>query len=80
MTLASRSVAFSSSSGGGASAVSAAFSFGFAVAALERQPDLKTGLGIPRGETVHAVIALGWPAERYQRLSGRKRALIRFAE
>lgn len=52
---------------------------GFAVAALERQPKLKDGLGIPREEKVYAVIALGWPAEKYQRLSGRKKALIRFA-
>lgn len=51
---------------------------GFAVAALERQPALKDGLGIPRTEKVYAVIALGWPAERYQRLSGRKETLIRF--
>jgi len=52
---------------------------GFAVAALERQPELKDGLGIPRGEKVYAVIALGWPAEKYHRLSGRKKAVVRFA-
>jgi nitroreductase/NAD-dependent dihydropyrimidine dehydrogenase PreA subunit len=52
---------------------------GFAVAALEREPGLKAGLGIPREEKVYAVIALGWPAEKYQRLSGRKQAVIRFA-
>lgn len=51
---------------------------GFAVAALERQPELKDGLGILRDEQVYAVIALGWPAEKYQRLSGRKKALVRF--
>lgn len=51
---------------------------GFAVAALERQPELKDGLGIPREEKVYAVIALGWPAEKYQRLPGRKKAVIRF--
>jgi nitroreductase/Pyruvate/2-oxoacid:ferredoxin oxidoreductase delta subunit len=51
---------------------------GFAVAALERQPALKESLGIPRGEKVYAVIALGWPAEKYQRLTGRKAPTIRF--
>jgi nitroreductase/NAD-dependent dihydropyrimidine dehydrogenase PreA subunit len=51
---------------------------GFAVAALERQPELKDGLGIPREEKVYAVIAIGWPAEKYQRLSGRKKAMVRF--
>ncbi|NTV13593.1 MAG: 4Fe-4S binding protein [Desulfobulbaceae bacterium] len=51
---------------------------GFAVAALERQPALKDSLGIPRTEKVYAVVALGWPAEKYQRLCGRKEAVIRF--
>ena len=51
---------------------------GFAVAALKREPALKDSLGIPRDERVYAVIALGWPTEKYQRLSGRKKAVIRF--
>jgi len=51
---------------------------GYAVAALEREPSLKDDLGIPREEKVYAVIALGWPSEKYQRLSGRKAAVIRF--
>lgn len=53
---------------------------GFAVAALEREAGIKDGLGIPRAEKVYAVIALGWPTEKYQRLSGRKQAMIRFAD
>ncbi|HSH13909.1 MAG TPA: nitroreductase family protein [Desulfurivibrionaceae bacterium] len=53
---------------------------GFAVAALEREPTLKDGLQIPPGEKVHAVIALGWPAESYQRLSGRKEPVIRYVK
>lgn len=52
---------------------------GFAVAAMERQPGLKTALGIPGEEKVYAVIALGWPAEKYQRLTGRKTPVLRFA-
>jgi nitroreductase/NAD-dependent dihydropyrimidine dehydrogenase PreA subunit len=53
---------------------------GFAVAALERQPAIKESLGIPRQEKVYAVIALGWPAEKYQRLTGRKETVVRFVE
>jgi len=53
---------------------------GFAVAALEREQALKDELGIPRAEKVYAVIALGWPAERYQRLTGRKQPLVRFVD
>ncbi|MBI4800459.1 MAG: nitroreductase family protein [Desulfarculus sp.] len=44
---------------------------GFAVEALKRRPDLKPHLGLPPQETVHAVIALGFPAERYARQAGR---------
>ncbi len=51
---------------------------GFAVAAMEHQAALKESIGIPRQEKVYAVIALGWPAEKYQRLTGRKTPLIRF--
>ncbi len=51
---------------------------GFAVAAMERDPAIQASLGIPGEEKVYAVIALGWPAEKYQRLTGRKQALIRF--
>lgn len=53
---------------------------GYAVAALERQPDLKKILGMPASEQVYAVIALGFPGEKYQRMAGRKAALIRFGE
>jgi len=53
---------------------------GFAVAAMERAPELKDTLGIPSAEKVYAVIALGWPAENYQRLTGRKQPLVRFVD
>ena len=35
---------------------------GFTVAALEKEPSLKTACGIARDERVHAAVALGWPA------------------
>jgi nitroreductase/Pyruvate/2-oxoacid:ferredoxin oxidoreductase delta subunit len=45
---------------------------GFAVAAMAKDPKIQQALGIPADESIHAVIALGYPAEVYQRLTGRK--------
>ncbi|MDJ0667813.1 MAG: nitroreductase family protein [Desulfobacterales bacterium] len=47
---------------------------GFAVSALKQDPAILKRLDIPDGESVHAVIALGYPDEKeiYQRLPGRK--------
>lgn len=52
---------------------------GFAVSAIARAPRIKDLVGIPPSEAVHAVIAVGHPAERYARLAGRKKALVRVA-
>jgi len=53
---------------------------GFAVSALERDPSLKACCGIPRGERVHAAIALGYPGETYLNPAGRKPAVVRFRD
>jgi nitroreductase/NAD-dependent dihydropyrimidine dehydrogenase PreA subunit len=53
---------------------------GFAVAAMTNDPAIAREMGIPDDETVHAVIALGWPDEAYQRLTGRKPATTRYVE
>lgn len=53
---------------------------GFAVSAMQNDGRIKDLLKIPREESVHAVIAVGHPAETYQRLTGRKKALSRFVE
>ena len=45
---------------------------GFAVAAMAKNPTIQRTLGIPDDEAIHAVIALGYPAEPYQRFTGRK--------
>ena len=45
---------------------------GFAVAAMAKAPSIQRTLGIPEDEAIHAVISLGYPAEPYQRLTGRK--------
>lgn len=53
---------------------------GFAVSAMKAEPKLKTALGIPADESVYAVIALGYPDETYEGLTGRKKPLVRFHE
>jgi nitroreductase/Pyruvate/2-oxoacid:ferredoxin oxidoreductase delta subunit len=53
---------------------------GFAVSAMQNDGRIKNLLKIPREESVHAVIAVGHPAETYQRLTGRKKPLSRFVE
>jgi nitroreductase len=53
---------------------------GFAVSAMQNDPKLKTAIGIPAGEPVYAVIALGYPDETYERLTGRRQPEVRFFE
>lgn len=53
---------------------------GFAVIPLERDPRAKRSLGIPDHERVHAVIALGYPEEKYCKAAGRKRYVQRYVE
>lgn len=45
---------------------------GFAVAAMAKEKSLKRLIGIPAEETVHAVIALGFPDEAYRQVAGRR--------
>jgi nitroreductase/NAD-dependent dihydropyrimidine dehydrogenase PreA subunit len=51
---------------------------GYAVEAMRRDRRITRSLSIPDSETVHSVIALGHPAESYQRVTGRKRCVVRF--
>ncbi|MGD9732972.1 MAG: nitroreductase family protein [Desulfamplus sp.] len=51
---------------------------GFAVKALERDRKIQKQFGITEEETVYSVIALGYPDEKYQRITGRKRAIERY--
>ncbi len=53
---------------------------GFAVEAMKNDPSIRKGIQIPDYETVRSVIALGYPDETYQRLTGRKPATIRYVD
>jgi nitroreductase/NAD-dependent dihydropyrimidine dehydrogenase PreA subunit len=52
---------------------------GFAVSAFKNDPAIGRQLGIPEDESIHAVIALGYPDEKetYRRLTGRKATACR---
>jgi nitroreductase/NAD-dependent dihydropyrimidine dehydrogenase PreA subunit len=51
---------------------------GFAVQAMKRDGSILSRIGMPGDEAPYAVIALGYPKETYQRLTGRKQALVRY--
>ena len=51
---------------------------GFAVSVLNNDADIKAYIGIPSEETVHAVIALGYPDETYTGYAGRKPPRVRY--
>jgi len=53
---------------------------GFAVEALQNDPTIRSFFNIPREEAIHAVIAVGYPNETYQRFAGRKKFVMRFTE
>lgn len=50
---------------------------GYAVAAMQQEASLQQKIGIPKDETVYAVIAVGYPDEIYQRPAGRKKVVPR---
>jgi nitroreductase/Pyruvate/2-oxoacid:ferredoxin oxidoreductase delta subunit len=53
---------------------------GFAVEAIQYDPTIKHFLKIPNEETVYTVIAMGYPEEEYQGLTGRKKVVMRYFE
>jgi nitroreductase/NAD-dependent dihydropyrimidine dehydrogenase PreA subunit len=53
---------------------------GYAVGAVKNDPSIQISIGIPPEEKVYAVIALGYPAEVYQRTAGRKKVTPRYFE
>jgi nitroreductase len=53
---------------------------GFAVEAIKNDSTIQRFLKIPAEETVCSVIAIGYPEEQYERLTGRKKFLMRYFE
>jgi len=53
---------------------------GYAVAAMKKDPLIQQYVGIPSEEKIHAVIALGYFGEVYQRVAGRKKVIPRYFE
>jgi nitroreductase len=53
---------------------------GFAVVAMKRNHSIQWAVGIPAEEEVHAVIALGYSDEVYERIAGRKKVIPRYFE
>jgi len=53
---------------------------GYAVAAMKKDTSIQQSIGIPSEEKIHAVIALGYPDEVYQRVAGRKKVTQRYFE
>ena len=51
---------------------------GFAVEAIKRDRNIRQLLDIPDDESIYSVIALGYPAERYERAALRKKIIPRF--
>jgi len=53
---------------------------GFVVEAMRSDRRIAAALGIPRSERIHAVIAVGHPAERYRVAAGRRKVVPRIFE
>ncbi|GAB7079203.1 nitroreductase family protein [Megalodesulfovibrio paquesii] len=52
---------------------------GYAVAAMQRDASIQRALGVPADERIHAVIAIGWPDERYRTVALRRMPALRTA-
>jgi nitroreductase/ferredoxin len=53
---------------------------GFAVDAIKNDAPIQQFLTIPAEESVCSVIAIGYPEEKYERLTGRKKVVVRYFE
>ena len=53
---------------------------GFAVEAIQYDSSIQQFLKIPAEETVYSVIAIGYPDEKYEGLTGRKKFVMRYFE
>ena len=53
---------------------------GFAIEAMRRDRSILRRIGVADDERAYAVIALGYPNEKYRRVAGRKKPLVRWFE
>ena len=53
---------------------------GYVIEAMRRDRRINRSIGLPDDETPYAVIALGYPREAYDKVAGRKRVSLRYAE
>lgn len=51
---------------------------GYVIEAMKRDKRINQSIGLPKDETPYAVIALGYPNERYEKVAGRKSAILRY--
>ena len=52
----------------------------YVIEAMKRDKRINRTIGLPDNETPYAVIALGYPDERYEKVAGRKSVILRYAE
>jgi nitroreductase/NAD-dependent dihydropyrimidine dehydrogenase PreA subunit len=53
---------------------------GYVIEAMQRDRRINRSIGLPDDETPYAVVALGYPGEQYDKVAGRKRVSLRYAE
>lgn len=53
---------------------------GYVIEAMKRDKSINRFIGLPDNETPYAVIALGYPDEQYERVTGRKGVVMRYAD
>jgi len=53
---------------------------GYVIEAMKRDKRINRFIGLPDDETPYAVIALGYPDERYAKVTGRKGVVMRYAD
>jgi len=51
---------------------------GYVIEAMKRDKRINQSIGLPNDETPYAVIALGYPNEQYEKVAGRKSAILRY--
>ena len=53
---------------------------GYVIEAMKRDKRINRAIGLPDNETPYAVIALGYPDEKFEKVAGRKGVILRYAD